>query len=89
MAAADNASAPSNSNTYSSAFLASEENSVIDLRMQPSDHAEGGVRRTRVSTDSGGGSSSSSRTVSGAMLSEPPSTIPNVHVQGSRAEDAG
>jgi len=46
------------------------------------------VRRASLSADSGEGSSSSSRTVSGAMLSEPPSTIPDVHVPGSRAEDA-
>ena len=90
-AASERASVPSTGPTYSSAFLTVDDNPVIDLRTQPSSRssqAEGGVRRASGSADSGEGSSSSSRTVSGAKLSEPPSTIPDVHAPGSRVEDA-
>ena len=90
-AVAEKTSVPSTGNTYSSAFLTEDDNPVIDLRTQPSgrtSQADGGVRRASGSADSGEGSSSTSRTVSGAMLSEPPSTIPDVHVPGSRSEDA-
>ena len=90
-AVAEKTSVPSTGNTFSSAFLTVDDNPVIDLRTQPpgrTSQAEGGVRRASGSADSGEGSSSSSRTVSGAKLSEPPSTIPDVHAPGSRVEDA-